>query len=174
MMLHYKIISIDDTSLVSLQETKSYLKIDHDDDDGLLKDCIVTSIETAENFLNFSLRVKTVLLNSNLGVISKIVLPILPFAEVVSCEILHRGGNSDVSDCCFVSQDQQYLNIAKPIQGQVKLIYKAGFVDKSLIPMSIKQGILYHIAEIYDKQVISNSFMEEVLSFYKSFRRILI
>ncbi len=74
----------------------------------------------------------------------------------------------------LVSQDQQHLNIVKPTQGQVKLIYKAGFVDKRLVPMSIKQGILYHVAEIYDKQVISSSFMEEVLSFYKSFRRILI
>jgi hypothetical protein len=57
---------------------------------------------------------------------------------------------------------------------KINLIYKAGFIDMGQIPSSIKQGVLYHVAEIYDKQVISSSFMDEVLRFYKPFRKILI
>jgi hypothetical protein len=175
-MLHYKIISITNTNLISLQDAKSYLKIDHDDDDSILKDCIVASIEMAENFLNFSLRLKEVLLNSHLSVVSSIELPLLPFAQVVSCHIIYENNNLDVSERCFIDQDERHLRIAQPttISSQIKLVYKAGFSDSGAVPQAIKQGILYHIAEIYDKQVVSNSFIDEVLRFYKPFRRVLI
>jgi hypothetical protein len=166
----YKTLLIEDSDIVTLQEVKKYLKIDYDDEDEILKNCILSSIETAENFMNIALRIKHIEFNSNLGLSARISMPVLPIIEIdkVSIEEEELRGSYEISS------DGQYLEFTKNISGKITVVYKAGVQSHLDVPRAIKQGILCHISEMYDKQVISGSFMHEIYNFYKPFRRVLI
>jgi len=56
----YKVISSFPDQVINVEEAKGFLKISHYDDDLLIKNCISTAIETAENFLHCYLCAKSI------------------------------------------------------------------------------------------------------------------
>ena len=172
-MSFYQTLAIHENFVLTLDEVKKYLKISYDDEDAILQNCILSSIETAENFINIALRTKTISFSSDLGVNAKILLPLLPILSLEKVTLSEK----DITDQCSLDQEMlgfEIVNLSANASTKCRVIYKAGFNDATKIPSAIKQGILCHIAEMYDKQIVNNSFMNEILACYKPFRKILI
>ena len=164
MLKMYKILSCEEFSSIGLQETKNCLRINSDDDDEFINNCIKTSVEIAENFLNLALRSKVVKFRTNY--VNKAELPILPFIELQSvfCE-------QDITKDCHISQDEG--KIVFPFYGNFSVVYACGFANGAL-PFALRQGILAHTCAIFDKQIIDSDFLNRIFNFYKPFRRILV
>jgi hypothetical protein len=172
-MFSYQTLAIHENFVLTLDEVKKYLKISYDDEDAILQNCILSSIETAENFINIALRTKTISFSSDLGLNAKILVPLLPMLALEQVSLPEK----DITDKCCIDQEMlgfEIVNLSSYVNKKCRVIYKAGFKDATKIPGAIKQGILCHIAEMYDKQIVNNSFMNEILACYKPFRKILI
>lgn len=164
----YKILSTNNDEIVKLDELKQYLKITYSDEDAVLQNYLLASIQTAENFMNISLSVK--MIEFNIEVVNKIrfALPILPF---LTLEKVVLEDKQEITDRCQVINNNLYLNSF--YQGSLRIIYKCGTTANTLAH-AIKQGILSHAGGMYDKQVVDNEFLNSVFNFYRPFRKVLI
>jgi hypothetical protein len=160
----YKILSCKEFSSIGLQEAKNCLKISHDDDDEFIKNCIKTSVEIAENFLNLALRCKVVEFSTNY--VNKAMLPILPAIKLarVICQ------ENEVEGCRILPNEGR---ISFPFYGQFCVTYDCGFTENTL-PFALRQGILAHTCAIFDRQIIDSDLLNQIFNFYKPFRKIPI
>jgi uncharacterized phiE125 gp8 family phage protein len=171
-MQTYKILSVIGQNIVTLQDIKKYLRLNYDDEDDILKDYILASIEFAEKFINIALQVKLIELNFDPS--PRVEFPILPLINVEKVTMRQSDVEIELNNSWSISDDGRHLILEQNCSSKYKVIYKAGFAEAKLVPSAIRQGIICHVAQMYDKQIISNDFMVEIHQFYKPFRKILV
>ena len=164
----YKILSTQNSQIISVNQLKGYLKIHYDDDDNLLSDYIAAGVQMAENFMNISLNIKVVEFSTQIDNQVRFGLPVLPF---LSLEQAMLYPDLDITSQCEVINHNLYIN--KFYQGQLNVIYKCGFAPEK-VAYSIKQGILSHAAAMYEKQTLDHHFLNCIYNFYRPFRKVLI
>jgi len=140
---------------LTLTETKLYLRVDHNDEDAPINDLIVAARMVAESWLKRSLITQTWKLTYDDCLHDETPLPMGPVASITSVVIVNRDNSSQT-----VNVDEYYLNAAKNkliIEGslvgfKIEISYSAGYGSASFVPKPIKQGMLAHIAYMYDER----------------------
>lgn len=143
---------------VTLAEAKLFLRVDAATEDALITDLIAAARVVAEEYLALSLLPQTWKLAYDDYAPLHIPLPRGPVQSVSALVSIDRTGASTT-----ISAAAYYLNAAKDavildglVQGQrVEITYVAGFATVSDVPRSIKQGILAHVAALYENRALA-------------------
>ncbi|MGI4775418.1 MAG: head-tail connector protein [Janthinobacterium lividum] len=159
----------------SLDQVKNYLRVSHTYDDDLIKSLTETAINVAENFTSLCLLSREITFVSNLEE-EKFALKYSPIRKLVSVSL----GKANLSfalanDQYYMDFERSSLYLQRPISNnELTVKYIAGF-KASAIPCSIKQGILLHVCEMYDREGESTSILSnESKNLYLPYKKIRV
>ena len=171
----YIILKNQQQRLISLEETKHYLRLEqsNDEDDKLLSSMLASAIIVAEEHLGVCLSIKEVeqVLHEFTGKI--IDLHCRPVVELQQVAIV-SGSKKNIVDKSMYHFNRSLARLELLMAAtQRKLIirYRAGYEDSELVPQPIKLGILNHVACLYDDRQLANLPRASV-SLYAPYRRL--
>jgi len=166
--MQFKKISIAGVEPVTLAEAKLFTRINGSSEDSLLTELVTIAREVAEEYLKRSVVSQTLQMIFDDGVSGKIDLLRSPVASINSVKTVTETGTETV-----VNSDLYYLNtnneiVFKQYISEHKIIieYTAGYDE---IPSPIKQGILNHVASIYDDRA-NTQLPASSIDLYKPYR----
>lgn len=141
-----------DIEPLTLAEAKLYLRVDGSDDDLLISALIRTAREAAEEYLRKSLATQEWKLTYEDYAPLRTPLPRGPVQEVLSVKRITRNG-----DEVAMAESAYHLNARHdtlhfetiPLSFEVSIHYRTGYGEEG-IPASVRQGMLIHIAEMFD------------------------
>ena len=136
--------------LFALDELKNYLRVSHDYDDQLIINLSRTAIAAAENTIGISLYSKRIIANIlSTKTILKLRYP--KIREIISVHVITQGKKTDITNSYGffeASTNQLFLN-AEYKNKNIEVEYVSFYGNKE-IPYPIKQGLLMHIALMYE------------------------
>lgn len=168
------------TEPLTLDETKSYLRVDHDTEDALVTDLIVTARMTAENWLRRSLIDQSWKLGYDDCLPERVNLPMGPVTAITDVTIISRDGSQQLVDASAyaLSSAKNQLVFDTEVQGfHIEIRYSAGYgSDGATIPAPLRQGMLCHMASLYEHrgEVGGNAIPEQAFTLYAPYREVLL
>lgn len=165
------------TEPLTLAETKAYLRVDSSADDTLINRLITGARQAAELYLKASLITQSWQLSYDDYAPSEITLRRLPVQSITHVKTYTRDMTPSV-----LSAANYTLNAAKDIlridqilvAHRVEVQYVAGFGDASAVPAPIKQGMLTHIAAMYDNRAESLEMPNSARALYDFYRMVAL
>lgn len=167
------------TEPLTLEETKLYLRITDDVEDVQVNDLIVSARMMAEQWLKRSLITQSWKLAFDDYLDACTALPMGPVQSVTSVTIVNKDTSTQV-----VSNTLYHLNAAKNavvfdadvIGFRVEIIYSAGYGDAQSVPRPIKQGMLAHIASMYDfrGEADGSAIPAQSVALYMPYREVML
>ena len=140
---------------VTLSEAKLYLRVDSSDEDTLINDLITASRLFAENWLRRSLMSQSWKIVFDLGVPESVWLPVGPVVSVASVVVINQDGSTQTMDSSsyWLNAAQNAIVMNGMLTGfKIQITYNTGYGDATAVPKPIKQGMLTHIAAMYDSR----------------------
>ena len=162
---------IYEIKFLNLADIKNYLRVQHDEDDILIQSQINAATEYAEKFLSIHLVKKDIEIqyNGSIPYIFKIaVYPIKKFGSLryrLGAEEYELKQGEDFEFNHFVEQ----VSMRKKYQADFFCVDLEVGLDE-YVPYNITQGIMKHIAKLYNNSPLDQVF-QEVTPFYQSYRR---
>lgn len=140
---------------LTLAEAKLYLKVEHHEEDSLIEGMITAVRQAAEEYLRKSLITQGWTLTYEDYAPSVTPLPRGPVASITHVKIRDRLGN-----VATVSGNYYHLNAARTalhfnsvvLGNEVEIAYTAGYGGAGDVPQPIRQGMLRHLAALYDNR----------------------
>lgn len=168
----FKIIELFPQTIWALSEVKNYMRIEANYDDQLITSLIDAAINVAENFTKLTIISKRLQLISNIENQQKIQLKYQPINKLLKVLMIIDEKELKLGDKQY-NLDQEksilYLNDQSLI-GELLVEYIAGF-GKDNIPPAIKQAILMHVVEMYDRERVDSNFLSaEIKNLYLPYR----
>jgi uncharacterized phiE125 gp8 family phage protein len=161
------------TEPVSLADAKQYLRIEHTADDTLISQLIVTARQSAERYLRQSLITQSWKIAYDDFLEAKTILSFGPVQSVTSVTTYDITNQPIVIPNTFYRMDaarRVLLCQSSIVAVRVEIIYQAGYGAAADVPSPIKQGILLHVAKLYDTRDLSAHMPDEVESLYRVFQ----
>jgi len=173
MLVHYIVLGVDDIEIWPVDEVKNYLRISHDYDDKLIANLIDTAIDSAESFTGLSLRTRSIICRIN-NVSNLIYLKHLPILEIEEVLLLEKEEKIHItSEFEHAQEGAARLGIPdKYIRKNLEIRYKTGYSD--VIPRSIRQAMLMHVAAMYENTEDSEVLSNQIKDLYAPYRAIKI
>lgn len=171
--VEYEIIEKEKKNLIDLEFLKSYLRINHDYDDGLIKMLLDSAIETAEGFLNMG--INPALVKAIIPKVSKSsYLPCRPISSVKSAMLKIDDIDTDVVDRLKFKCDQgKILCFDESLIGyKLEIIYTAGYEKQ--IPPSLCNGLLQLVRWQYESEANERINPGVLNDIFYSYRRLKI
>jgi uncharacterized phiE125 gp8 family phage protein len=169
-----QVILSNSKEIVSLEEVKSYLKVDFSEQDEFIENTIRAAREYAETFLSTHLVQKKFIQNNFGQNLQSIRIMQTPVIRIEYISIIDTGNKS-----IKLTPEEYYFNnfstvsISKlsTLYNQVDLSYTVGYEDINLIPAPIKIGTMIHIASIYDRGDLGEAIPQSSLNLYQPYRK---
>lgn len=163
----YTILEQSEQDIIDLRDVKNYVRVTTDYDDDILALMLNSAIQIAENFTNITFIEKEV--EVEISNSSSLRLPFTPVKEITQI----------LADEEEISADQAHiqgniLTLTNHTPSKLKIKYTAGYEDTDLIPSPIIQGILLHVAGMYDAKGTDMMPDPLVLQMYQLYRKISI
>lgn len=159
---------------LTLTEAKDYLKVSGADDDTLISNLIVAARQAAEKFLKISLISQSWKLSYDQYAPSVIILPMGRAQSITSVKAISRDeSTTDISSSTYYlsAGNQNLVFEATVVSHRVEIIYVSGYgASASDVPYAIRQGMLAHIAAIYDGRAGGNVIPWQSKEFYSPYR----
>lgn len=165
---------------IALAQAKTYLRIDDTSEDSLVTDMITAARMTAENWLRRSLINQVWKLGYDDLLPEIVYLTMGPVNSVTSVTVINRDASTQL-----LNSGSYYLNSAKtallfdsaPSGFHIEIVYNAGYgSDASAVPMPIRQGMLSHIASMYESrgETEQSAIPEQTLNLYAPYREVML
>lgn len=162
------------TEPLTLSEVKSFIKVDSADDDTLITNLISTVRIAAEKFLKVSFINQSWKLSYDKYCPSVVKMVMGPVQSITSVDAIARDGivTTINSDNYYLSCGNQKLIFdANVVSHRVEIVYLSGYgALSSDVPNPIKQGMLSHIAAIYDGRAGANSIPSQSKTLYAPYK----
>ncbi|GAB4164492.1 MAG: hypothetical protein Tsb006_4100 [Rickettsiaceae bacterium] len=158
----------------SLRETKNYLRVSHDYDDELIKQLVYSAIESAENFMGISLHTKRVVVNiKNAATSFKSKYPNVIFINSVT--LISGQLRNDITNTygSFQKERNQICLHNQYKDKNIEIEYLSGF-EGGNIPNPIKQGLMMHVALMYERTDKGIALNPQIRDLYLSYRVIKV
>lgn len=161
---------------LSLQETKLYLRVDGSDEDTLISDLITAVREQAEAYTRRAFITQDWLLALHDCGRAAVRLPYPPVQQILSVQVVSKTGVVTP-----VSSDTYYLMVSGesmafdviPLGHRVEIRYRAGYGDTAGdVPEPLRQGMLAHVAALYDTRGDLEQLPASVRRLYMPYRAI--
>jgi uncharacterized phiE125 gp8 family phage protein len=167
--INYKILSIEDREIWSLEEVKNYLRVVHKNDDKLIAGLINSAVITAEQFLGISFFTKkvTCVIDKAPSCLSLKYIPILSITKIF---IVTGEDKQDITENFgrVDPNNQKIWFVQKYLHKKLEINYEAGLGDKA--PKTILHGILMHVGMMYDFGENSVNILSEIKDIYMPYR----
>jgi len=170
--------SIPQNPALTLEEAKEHLRVDHTHEDDLIKNIITSVYEVAESHLRRTLITTLLELNYDENPPKEIPLLHGPTQNIASVATTDENGQEII----VLAKDYIYksgkglLKLKKPLKN-IKIKYYAGYGNtKDQIPASIRQGMLAHIAGIFEGRTGGHAVPNSVYLLYlnhRDYRRLI-
>lgn len=161
---------------VTLAEAKNYLRVEHTTDDALIALMITAARESAEAYLGTSFITQRWKVTLEYKLPERITLRYGLVQSIVSIVEITEAGSSTTLDASGyrLSIDKRAVHILSSRTGfRFEITYDAGYgATASLIPGLIRQGILQHIAAMYEQREISMPIPATALQAYHPYKEI--
>jgi len=164
---------------LTLSEAKLYLRVDSNNEDILIGDLIVAARMMAEHWLKRSLITQSWKLSYDDYIPEEIPLPMGPVSSITNVMVIDRDGETQEID-----PEAYHLNAAMDailfdsmlVGFRIEITYVTGYGSATAIPNPIKQGLLAHIASMYDCRGdnTANALPNQTTSLYMPFREICL
>jgi len=164
----YKVISSFTDQVINIEEARGFLKVSHHDDDQFIKNCIITAVETAENFLHCHLSTKSIEFVVETKE-SEVKMPITPIKRI--CNVHVNNMIDDIKDSCRIGIDKTTIILPRDTKGKVAFSYHT---ERGHLSSSLKHAIMSHMEILYEKHVLNKEELEQILNFYKPYRKVLV
>ncbi|MCB2081366.1 MAG: phage head-tail connector protein [Hyphomicrobiales bacterium] len=140
---------------LSLSEAKLYLRVDSSDEDSVITRMIATARQAAEHYTRRSFITQTWTLAYDDYAPAMVALPKGPVQSITSVKTIARDATETVISSSVYTMDagkNRLLFDADILGLVVQITYVAGYGDASSIPEALKQGMLAHIADLYEQR----------------------
>lgn len=173
MIVNYIISNLRAVEIWPIEEVKNYLRISHDYDDQLIANLIKSAIDSAELFTGLSLNIREIICKID-ALCRPIRLKYLPILEIE--EILQTTYNrkKNIIDCFgHISSNNFDIHFANDFRGEdIEIKYKSGY--REAIPRAVCQGILMHIASMYEHTEDGENLNAQIKDLYSPYRMMKI
>jgi uncharacterized phiE125 gp8 family phage protein len=162
---------------LTLAEAKLYLRIDTRHEDTLLTDLIVAVRMIAESWMRCSLISQSWMLAYDFGIAESIWLPMGPVNSITSVVVVNQDTTTQTIDSSayWMNAAQNAMLMSGPLLGfKIQVSYSTGYGDATTIPRPIKQGLLAHLAAMYDSRGEAGeaALPEQSVALYMPFREV--
>jgi uncharacterized phiE125 gp8 family phage protein len=159
---------------LSLAQTKSYLRLDAENEEENLSKIITASRQMAEEYLRLSLVRKRFALSINNLAHSYLRLPYGPILEVERIVLSSKKQEEMLCpENLYTLKDDRLIFHSPIIASNIEVYYQAGYVENS-IPNSILQGMLMHVVSLFDARSGEVAMPKAAKALYQAYRRILL
>lgn len=166
-----------ETMPLALDEVRAYLRIDHTEEDPLLESLIRTASEVAVDYMRRSLTEQQwrAVYHDNLE--GEVRLPMGPVQRIDRVQLVTHDGvvvDVDEEDYDLCPQGRLLLVGGVLRAKYIEILYIAGFNGPLLLPHAIRQGLLLHVAMIYDGRASAARLPHKVRGWYEPFRAVRV
>lgn len=144
------------TEPLSLAEAKLYLRVDGSTEDGVITDMIVAVREAAEEYLHKSLVTQSWVLTYEGYAPNCVMLAKGPVQAISHVKTRNRNGiESTVNPLLYhLSAVEDALHFESAIMAyEVQITYSCGYGAAEDVPTSVRQGMLVHLAALYEDRL---------------------
>jgi uncharacterized phiE125 gp8 family phage protein len=170
-----KIKTETSTLAIELNIVKNFLRVDFNDDDGLIINIIKTATNQCEAYINKTLVERTYVYSLYKLKNIFFTLPYSPIKSIIDVTILNLNGKNATLDSSDYILDtvNSTLNFQKKLEKFYRLDveYKAGLIS---IDNELIQAILAHISRMYEDRSGYSSIPAISLSIYKKYKQIML
>jgi uncharacterized phiE125 gp8 family phage protein len=160
---------------LTLAESKLYLRVDGTEEDTLISAMIVATRHAAEQYLRRTLITRQWKLAFDDAAPVEARLPMGPVRSITQVNVVTESGVSST-----VSSTLYRLNAARSkilfdqqiCAFRVEIIYEAGFGTAVEVPSSLRQGMLAHLAELYDGRSVAAPLPDCAVALYHPYREV--
>ncbi len=138
---------------LTLSETKLYLRVDSSTEDTLISNMIAAARFAAEAYMRRSLITQVRVLAYDNYAPAIIRLPFGPVQSVSSVKLISRTGVETVINSAYytlAAGNEKIISDSSLLGHRVEITYIAGYGDAADVPDAIKQGMLAHIAMLFE------------------------
>lgn len=170
---------------VTVDEVKTFARIDGDDEDSLIESFIESARRAAENYLGRALIEQTITAKMDFWPSMKLELPRPPLISITAVETLDEDDtattySSDYYYAITTDTEAGYIVIKSGSSiptnsdrsyGGIQVRYKAGYGDaRTDIPSAIRDGIKLWATDIYENRFVRDTPPPEAISFLYPFK----
>lgn len=141
---------------LSLDEVKTYLRIDGESENALLLSMIKAAREIAEKYLSASLINQQWRIAYNECVPQEVRLYYAPINSIESIKLIDEAGGETIVDSInyYIKADGRFLYFKTiPSAHKIEIVYNAGYgATAEEIPEILRQGLLALIGKIYERK----------------------
>lgn len=162
---------------LTLAEAKLYLRVDTADEDALITQMIVAVRRAAEHYLRRTLVTRQWKLVYDEVLSERVRLPMTPVTSIVRVTKIAEGGASeDIASTLYaLNAARTHLCMETRISAhQIEIVYQAGYGAAAAVPASIKQGMLSHLAELYDGRAAAYPLPDAAIALYFPHREVTL
>lgn len=160
---------------LSLAQVKLFLRVEHAEDDALIMLCLTAAREAAEAVLGRSLITQSQRFYAP-ACSTLIALPRGPVQTIQTVAIEDADGGVETldADTYRLHAGRGILQLDAVPSGQTLIItYVTGYGDEAEdVPSLIRQGILQHVAALYEAREAQIPMPNEVRAFYLPYREV--
>lgn len=161
---------------ISLEETKTFIRVDDTSDDTLISNLIIVARQVAETYLKRSLITQTLKMEFDQYAPSSFELVLGPIQSIVEVTLTNRdGSNSTVDNSTYylTAGKDNIVFDATPVSHKVTIEYIAGYGDNVTdIPEPIRQGMLTHVARMYDNRTGNSTMPTASKNLYMPYKKV--
>ena len=162
---------------ITLSEAKLYLRVDGSGEDTLIASMITAARMAAEHYLRRSLITQSRRISYDNYAPACIELVFGPVQSVSSVKLITRIGAETVIDSNYyhlTAGNEKLLMDSALMADRVEVTYSAGYGNAAAVPEAIKQGILAHLAVIYEDRGSGAVLPGVAQALYQPYRRMKI
>ena len=157
-----------------LADVKLFLRIDGSAEDALLTSLIVAARQSAEHYLRRSLINQIWKLSYDDYLSEETALLRGPVQAIISVNRVERDGTATEFDSqnYFLRQtDDTLICDITPFAHRLEITYEAGYGEAaSDVPAAVKQGMLSHIAALYEHRALGAPLPDTAQTLYAPYR----
>lgn len=160
------------TEPLTLADAKLYLRVDGSQEDKLIAQLISTARETAESHLRCSLLTQQWKLTCEGYFPPRMHLGMGPVTSIIRVSRKTKEGVITHMDSAayYLGIPDQLVMTQMASGHMVEVVYSAGYGTAAQIPQAIRQGMLAHIAAMFDARAESSSLPETSKALYRPYR----
>ncbi|MBX3487596.1 MAG: phage head-tail connector protein [Candidatus Paracaedibacteraceae bacterium] len=164
----YEVVTKPDTPVVSLQQVKAHLRLDHVDDDDYLLHLIYVAMGWVEDLIESPLLTATYRIRSSK---QRIHLPTQNLIGIVSVVGITSDGQR--KSLPYNIERGSIVSVSRPYP-HIEVLYTCGFGDRPMdVPPPLRQVILNHVACHYEcRTQISKEQYLMLLQLISPYRRV--
>lgn len=160
----------EEINFINLQQAKQYLRIDHQYDDKMIEEMLQVALIAAENYLGIYLQIT----HWKMTIFDYLPISIkFPYGPIIKIEQFklykHNQEELNVDNYYFDSNHESIILEKSYHMKKAEILYQLGY---EIIPSPIKQGILEHLAKLYDVRGGDVRIPLSAIAMYQSYKRV--